>query len=107
MTYQDISTMIDEIGIPSAYRVFRDEQELPYCIFFYPENADVMADDTNYQTNVVLRLELYDKEKPFELESRTENILTRHGLVYAKFDDYIESERMYMTTYESEVLING
>ena len=34
-------------------------------------------------------------------------MLTSNGLVFSKSEDYIESEKLYMTTFETEVIING
>lgn len=107
MTYQDIAEVVSSIGIPYAYRVFRDKQALPYCIFYYPDIDDPMADNANYERLVRLRLELYTDNKNFLLEAQVETALLDNGLPFSKVEDYVESERMYMTTYESEVFING
>lgn len=107
MTKKEIAAMVDAIGIPSAYRVFKEPQDLPYAIFIYEENDDIVADGTNYQEVVNLSLYLYTATKDFDLEAKTEGILNGAGLVFSKMEDYIDTEQMYQITYESEVIING
>lgn len=107
MTYKDVANVVKSFGIPYAYNVFRDTQELPYCVFLYPGNNDVMGDNSNYQTVVLVRIELYTAEKDFTLESTVESALLANDMPFSKMEDYIEQERMYMVTYESEVSING
>lgn len=109
MTYQEISNMIAEVGIPYAYYVFpvATPQAPPFICFMYPRNDDLMADNVNYARIVALTIELYTEEKDFSLEATLENILKNHGLKYVKSETYLDSEGMQMEVYEMEVLING
>lgn len=107
MTYQEIADMVESTGINNTYRVFRTKQKLPYIVFYYPDIDDPMADNRNYQRIERLRIELYTDNKDFELEAAVESTLLDNGLPFSKAEDYVETERMYMLTYESEVLIHG
>lgn len=109
MTYQQISNMIESIGVPYAYYQFPagTEQPTPFICFYFPDADDFIADNTNYQKIEALMIEVYTDEKDFTLESTTEAVLKEAGLVYSRTESYIDSERMHMTVYETEVLING
>lgn len=108
MTYKEIATLVDGIGYPYAYYQFEKEtaKDPPFICFFYPENNDFLADNTNYAHITELTIELYTDNKDFAAEAAVEDALTAAGLVYEKDESYIDSERMYMITYTTEVLIN-
>lgn len=107
MTYQEISTMIDSIGIPYAYYQFPEGtgQACPFICFFFPMDNDFVADGVNYQRIRTLDIELYTDTKDFALEETVEQVLNSHGLVYSREETYLDSEKMNMVTFETEVLI--
>lgn len=108
MTYYEISTMIKGIGLPYAYYQFPDTgQTPPFICYFYPNNNDFIADNENYVKVELLTLELYTDTKDFSLEARVEAALKEAGLVFSRDEEYIESERMHLTLYSMEVVING
>lgn len=107
MTYQEVNTMIDSIDVPYAYYQFDEKtaQPTPFICFYYRSDNDLAADDTNYQKIRLLVLELYTDEKSFTLEDTIETTLNHNGLVYSKYESYIDTEKMLMVTYETEVVI--
>ena len=108
MTYKEISEMIKEVGIPTAYDHFKDTaQELPFICFIFPNSADFLADDTNYVDIDILQIELYTADKDFELEKKMKAVLKAHNLVYSSEEGYLDDEQMYMHTYRVGVVING
>lgn len=114
MTYKDIDTMLWTLDIPYAYHQFPipenpDEQgqQPPFICWYLDGIDDLYADDTNYQRIVRLIVEYYSDEKDFTNEETIENVLSAHGLTYAKDETYIDDEQMHETIYEMEVLING
>lgn len=112
MTFQEVATMVSGIGLESYYYQFEtgpddDPPALPYLCYYYTGNDDLAADNTNYQPIVELIVELYSDVKDFEHETTVETALNSAGLVYDKRTSYIESERMYLTTYTTEVLITN
>lgn len=109
MTYKDISDMIAELNIPYAYYQFPEGTEVatPFICFYYPSQLGFAADNTNYAKPVDLVIELYTNEKDFQLEAQIEQKLNDNGLVFQRNESYIDSEKMLMQTYESEVLIDG
>lgn len=109
MTFQEINTMIDSIGLPYAYYQFPDNsgQQPPFICFYFPDNNDLVADNSNYQKIEGLTVELYTDAKDFALEAQVEAALKEAGLVYSRSETPIESERMYLVSYETEVLIHA
>lgn len=106
MTRLQIAQLIESFGIPSTYYSFPTNQapSLPYVVYYYPNRDDVMADNENFVKVATLRIELYTDIKDFALEGNIEDSLP---FPYSKESLYIDSEKMYETIYESEVIING
>jgi hypothetical protein len=107
MTYQQINTLVAGIGIPYAYYSFEEgtAEEPPFLCFYYTENNDLAADNTNYQKIEHLIIELYTDTKDFALEKTVETALNAAGLVYTRDETYLSSERMFMEVFEADVCI--
>lgn len=108
MTHKEISDIIKSIGLPFAYYEFPDDtdQEPPFICFYYPESDDLYADNINYAGIRRLYVELYTDEKDFEREATVENVLNSNGFSFRKSELYIESERMWQITYQTEVVLS-
>lgn len=108
MTYEEIAQMIESIGLPFAYYQFPDdtEQAPPFICFLYDYNY-TYADDSNYAPSVILTIELYTDTKDIPLESAVEAVFDENELPWSKAATYIDSERMWQTSYSMEVFING
>lgn len=118
MTYREVYQMISSIEsapgvvVQSAYFMFPDDPNNPappppFLVYYYPGDNDFKADDSNYQSIRQLTIELYCDNKDFALEKAVEDVLSSNGFVFAKSEEYINSEKLYMTTYDTEVIING
>lgn len=109
MKYSDIATMIDGIGLPYSYYQFPvgTQQAPPFICFFYPQSDDLYADNQNYQSITQLVVELYTDTKDIDQELAVEAKLAAAGLSWAKASQYIDEERMHVTVYTMEVVING
>lgn len=108
MTYEEIAQMIESIGLPYAYYQFPDDtQQAPPFICFLYDYDDIYADDSNYVKRVVLTVELYTDTKNIPLESAVEAVFDENELPWSKASTYIDSERMWQTSYTMEVFING
>lgn len=107
MTYIEIKNMIDSVGYPAAYFQFSANtgQAPPFICFFYPNNLDMEADDSNYQKIEKLVIELYTDAKDFDAEAAVESVLGQNGMVWTRSETSIESERMYECIYEMDVVI--
>lgn len=112
MTTAEIASMVESIGLLFCYYQFETDPDNPapdppFVCFYYPGEDDFQADNINYAHITELVIELYTDEKDFSLENRISDILTEHELSYSAVQDYIDSERMFMTTYTMEVCINA
>ena len=108
MTRAEIAAMIAGIGLPNAYDHFTDNEKPsgpPFICFLYGDSDDFMADDGNYASITPLVIELYTDNVDFTLEAAVETALATAGLPYVRSREWIDSERMYLTTYETEVLL--
>lgn len=107
MTYQQVAAMVRSIGVPYAYYQFPDGtgQACPFICFFFSDSNDLAADDTNYQKIRTLNIELYTDNKDFALEETVETVLNSNGLVYDRSESYLDSERMFMVVYTTDILI--
>lgn len=107
MTYQEVATMVASIGVPYAYYQFPNGTEVPcpFVCFFFPYSNDLAADNTNYQRIRQLSIELYTDNKDFTLEQAVETVLNQNGLVYSREETYLDSERMYMVTFTTDIIV--
>lgn len=107
MTYKEVNDLLNTTGLPVVYYEWPENNapDPPYICFYFPGDNDFKADDSNYAKVRELVVELYTDEKDFELEETIEAVLT--PLTYSRTESYIDSERMYLVAYETEVLING
>lgn len=109
MTYEEIASMIRSIGVPYTYYQFNEGTGIapPFICFYYESSNDLIADNVNYAKVENLIIELYTKEKDFALETLVGATLNAHEISYQRYESYIDSEKLYMNTFESEVYING
>lgn len=109
VTYKKINQMIESLGLPYAYYQFPEgtAEPTPFICFYFSDENGLKADNVNYAKLVTLRIELYTDNKRFDLEEQISNLLTINELPYNKYESYIDTEKMLMQTYETEVFING
>lgn len=109
MTRTEVFEMVESIGLPCAYYQFNDNtpQKPPFVVWFFSSDDDFVADNENYTNIEVLNIELYTYNKDFELDAVVEQVLKENGFVWSKESSFIESEKIWQTAYESEVIING
>ena len=106
MTFQEIATMIESIGLPFTYDSFPNNiaPTPPYIVFNYPQNDDFGADNINYVSIDVLNIELYSASKDFANEQAIESVLAQNGFYYEKSEAYIRSENLFQITYVTQVI---
>lgn len=107
MTYQEIATMIGTLGLPYAYYEFPNNTDIapPFICFLFDSDNDFIADNANYQRIRTLSIELYTDNKDFALEESVESLLNSNGLVYTREESYLDSERMYMVTFTTDIVV--
>jgi len=107
MTFQEIASMLNSIGLPYTYNSFPNNiaPAPPYIVFTYPNRDDFGADNINYSKISALNIELYTASKNFELENTVEAVLEQNGFFYEKNEAYIRNENMYQVAYSMEFVI--
>ena len=115
MTYKQVYTLLSNIEfepgkkIPVAYLMFPDDDPTnpptPFICYYYTGDDDLKADNTNYQKIRPLTVELYTDNKDFAIENAVETALNAAGLVFSRNESYIDTEKMYMVSYETEIII--
>lgn len=107
MTLTEIGTLIGSIKLPWRYSHFSETPTPPYLVYYFPNENDVMADNKNYVNRRALYVELYTKKKDKDTEASVESALAGAGLSWYKQTEFLNDEKLYQTTYEMEVIING
>ena len=105
MTYDDITNMLKEAGLPLAYDHFAEGEspDPPFLIFLFPGSDNMFADNGVYFKINQLNMELYTDKKDPELEEKLEDILTAHEIPWEKSEVWIDSEKMYEVLYQTEI----
>mgnify|MGYP003486375034 FL=1 len=105
MTYDGITNMLKEAGLPLAYDHFAEGEspEPPFLIFLFPGSDNMFADNGVYFKISQLNMELYTDKKDPELEEKLEDILTAHEIPWEKSEVWIDSEKMYEVLYQTEI----
>ena len=107
MTRQEIATMIASFNLPWRYSHFSQTPAPPYVVYYFPAENDVMADNSNFVNKRQLFIELFTNTKDSTSEGTIESTLKQHGLSWYKQTDFLNDEKLFQTTYEMEVIING
>ena len=109
MTTSQIAALIASIGLPSAYDHFPEKSapDLPFICFRYDQQNNFNADNTTRQKIVSLSVELYTANKDITSENAVEAVLVANDMPYTKTETYIDSEKLYLNLYETEVILDG
>ena len=107
MTKLQIATLIASFGFTWQYSHFSKVPDTPYVVYYYPSENDVHADNSNYVNKRQLFVELFTKSKDEASEAKIEAKLKAAGLSWYKQTDFLNDEKLFQTTYEMEVIING
>ena len=107
MTRKEVSEMIGGIGIPFAYYQFPEGTAIapPFICFYVDGSEDFQADNINYQKIDHYVIELYSKEKDFDLEARLENALRSNMLTWTRAEQFLDDEQMLVEVYDINVII--
>lgn len=105
MTYSDIISLMDDIGLPYAYDHFAEGHatDPPFAVFLMPSSDNFIADNKVYTPVVELNIEVYSDKKDPALEKRVQAVLDDHEIVWEKSEVWIESERLYEVLYSTEI----
>ena len=106
MTYDDICSLVEEIGLPYAYDHFAEGEspDPPFLVFLLPGTNNFMADGEVYEQVTEVSIELYTDLKMPPLERQVESVLKTYDIPWDKTEVWIEEEKMFEVRYELEVL---
>ena len=107
MTLKEFANLISSCGFLYRYDHFSQTPAPPYIVYYYPDENDVMADNKNYVNKRRVNVELFTTTKDVSTEATVEGVLAGAGLTWYKQTDFLNDEKLYQTTYEMEVIING
>ena len=109
MTISDLNSILQEMGLPFAYYQFNDDtpQQLPFICWVITGHDDLFADDVNYVPIQRVVIELYTNAKDFALEEQVRGVLTQHGIAFAQDGEEIDSEKMHLETFVTEIIISA
>ena len=92
---------IDGFSNKVVYRAFPvgKAPKLPYICYLVTNSDNFEADNRVYHVQQVVDIELYTAKKSETTELLVEAKLDDIGLVWNKYEEYIESEEMYEIIY--------
>jgi hypothetical protein len=101
MTYDDVVTMVEEIGLPCAYDHFAEGEspDPPFVVFLFPDSDNFFADGVVYQQRTGLSIELYTDIKEPKHERKIERVLASWDVPWNKTETWIEDEKLYEVRY--------
>lgn len=104
MTLTELTTMLKSItGFENkiAYRQFREgfAPALPFIVYYVEGSDNILADNKVYLARQDVTIELYSQEKDVTSEGLLEAKLDANNIPWQKYEDYVDSEHMYMISY--------
>lgn len=101
-----VEEMLSPVGVPVAYRQFKPYKNKPvpsppYLIYLFPSERGYGPDNCNLIIHKRVSVELYTNAKNTQLEKKVEAAISAYK--YEKSEDYIDSENMYMVTYDFNI----
>lgn len=107
MTLQEIKELVEGLTpYPTTYYQFpaNTSQQPPFVCWQLSDDY-FYADNRNYVGMPALTIELYTDTRDFAAEEAIEAMLGKQGLSWDKTDAYIDSEKMHMTTYTTDLVL--
>ncbi len=106
MTQKEIFAKLQSTEIPFRYYKWAEAPPVPFGVYYFPASANFAADGIVYKEKNSLTVEVYNDKKDFAIECKIERMFRENGWVWEKTETYIESEKLYMVNYETEVFID-
>ena len=109
LTYDEIVTMVEAIGLPCAYDHFAEGEspDPPFVVFLFPNSENFFADGIVYHQRTELAIELYTDLKQPQHERQVERVLSRYDIPWNKTEVWIEDERLYEVRYSAVIAYDG
>ena len=104
MDEKTLKQILESSGVPFAYHRWKDEQAMPYGVYYFDRCNGFAADGVVYSYTSRYQVELYTADKQPAVEKALESALTAAGIYWNKTTEtYIDKQCMQFTTYEIEV----
>lgn len=97
---EKLKELLEGTGVPSVYGDFAKKPDTPYICYEITESRNFIADGIVYYRVDHLNVELYEKHLNLELEDKVEGALSSYA--WNKTVEFLEEEKVYLTTYEME-----
>ena len=97
MKIEELRKKLLTIGVPAMYRRFSSPQQPPYIVYYVNNESQYGSDDMNLLAEREIIIELYTDKKDLEIESRIDKLFENYSFV--KYENYIDSERLFETAY--------
>jgi hypothetical protein len=104
MTQAELYQALKSIGFPVAYGSFTNPVTPPFITYQFAYSSDMIADNHNYVDIGNFQVELYTDKKDLTTEKKVQDKLKELGLPYRKFETFLDTENMYQTLYEIQIL---
>ena len=99
----EINTLLETLGYPVAYRLFKSKQAPPFLVFYEDKADNFFADSEVYQKSSIIIVELYTDTKNPDLENSVEALLQ----AWSKAESYIPDEELFLVSYEFSAEFTG
>lgn len=106
-TKSELKELFETLPLPVRYQVFDAKPPLPFALWRFIESNDMYADDVNYMKIRVLELTIVSDKSEDEIEAAAEELLKDHGLTYSVRFTYLNDDRLFETTYTTEVILEN
>lgn len=98
--------LLNTLSVPSFYGQADVGQTLPFMTIHCEQPDNFKADNLVYCEKWNFRLDLYTVKKDLTIESQIKELLNSNGIAWNKTEQYIDSEQVWETEFEFEVLGN-
>lgn len=105
---QEMRILLEQSGIPFKYHHWNkapnsEPPPIPFGVFVFVGSNNLIADSGVYHKGHRVRVEIYTEFHDPALLSTFEAVLDAAEIPYQNDETYIDSEKMFMNTYELEV----
>lgn len=109
MTLIELRQILDLTGLPVAYSHWTATEnnpvpEPPYICYLVDSDPNFIADNKVYIKISDVNIELYTIKKDLAAEAALEKVLDDHKIPYEPFETFIDSEKVFLKTYEVRLI---
>lgn len=100
MTEQEIFDLLNTLNFPVAYDHFTQKDvSIPFILYKTDTVNTFKADDKVYRKINSYEVDLITEIKDIKIENKLETLFDEHNIPYEKYEEYIDSEKIYQIYY--------